>query len=88
MCGAQTCILRKVDQKYLESLEMQYCRRMGKIGWMDRVRNEVLQRVKEERNNLHTIKRRNWTGHKWHRNCLLNYVIEGKIEGRTEVTGR
>jgi hypothetical protein len=22
------------------------------------------------------------------RNCLLNYVIEGRIEGRMEVTGR
>ena len=35
------------------------------ISWSDRVRNEeVLQRVKEERNILHTINRRkvNWIG--------------------------
>jgi hypothetical protein len=34
-------------------------RRMEKIGWTDRVKNEeVLNRVKEERNIIHTIKRR------------------------------
>jgi hypothetical protein len=33
-------------------------RRMEKISWTDRVRNEeVLHRVKEERNIVHTIKR-------------------------------
>jgi hypothetical protein len=55
------------------------------------VRNEeVLHRVKEERNILHTIKRRkaNWIGHILRRNCLLKHVIEGKIEGRIEITGR
>jgi hypothetical protein len=39
---------------------------MEKISWTDRVRNEeVLHRVKEERNIVHTIKRRktNWIGH-------------------------
>jgi len=33
-------------------------RRMETIGWADRVRNEVLNGVKEERNILHTVKRR------------------------------
>jgi hypothetical protein len=49
----------------------------------DRVRNgEVLQRVKEERNTLHTEKRKaNWIGHIMCRNCLLRHVIEAKIEG-------
>jgi hypothetical protein len=62
-----------------------------KIGWTDRVSNEeVLRRVKEERNILHTIKRRkaNWIGHNLRRNCLLKHVIEGKLEGRIEMTGR
>jgi hypothetical protein len=50
------------------------------------VRNEVLHRVKEERNILHTIKRRkaNWIGHILRRNCLLKHVIEGKLEGRKD----
>jgi hypothetical protein len=47
---------------------------------------EVLQTVKE-RNILQTVKRRkaNWNGHILHSNCLLKYIIEGKIEGRIEV---
>jgi hypothetical protein len=64
---------------------------MEKIILADRVRNEeVLHRVKEERNIVHTIKRRktNWIGHILRRNCLLKQVIEGKIEGRLEVTRR
>jgi hypothetical protein len=50
---------------------------------------EVLHRVKE-RNILQTIKRRkaNWTGHVLRRNCLLKHVIEGKLEGRIEMTER
>ena len=79
-----------VDQKYLESFEMWCCRRMEKISWTNCVRKEVLQRVKEDRNILQTIKTRkaNWIGHILCRNCLLKYVIAGKIKGRIEVTGR
>jgi hypothetical protein len=64
---------------------------MEKISWTNRVRNEeVLHRVKEERNIVHTIKRRkaNWIGHSLRRNCLLKHVIEGKLEGRTGRQGR
>jgi hypothetical protein len=49
------------------------------------VRNvEVLHRVKEERNIVHTIKRRkaNWIGQVSRRNCLLKQVIEVKTKGR------
>jgi hypothetical protein len=89
--GAETWTLRKVDQKYLESFETWCWRRMEKISWTERVRNEdVLHRVKEERNILHTIKRRktNWIGHILRRNCLHKQVIEGKLEERIERTGR
>ena len=58
------------------------------ISWTDRVRNEkVLHRAKEERNILHTVKRRkaNWIGYIWRRNCLLKETIEGKLEGRIEM---
>jgi hypothetical protein len=64
---------------------------MGKISWTDHVRNEeVLPRVKEQRNIPHEISTRqaNWIGHILRRNCLLRQVIEGKIKGRIEVTGR
>jgi hypothetical protein len=63
---------------------------MEKISWTDHVRNEVLLRVKEQRNILHEISKRkaNWIGHILRRNCLLRRVIEGKIKGGIEVTGR
>jgi hypothetical protein len=74
--GAETWALRKLDQKYLQSIKMWCWRRMEKVIWAYRVNNEtVLQRVKEERNILHTILRRK---------CLLSHVIERKING----TGR
>jgi len=47
------------------------------------VRNEeVLLRVKEQRDILHEIRKRkvNWIGNILHRNCLLQWVIEGKIK--------
>ena len=49
---------------------------MEKISWTDQVRNEeVLHRVKEERNALRTVKRRkaNLIGHILRRNCLLKH---------------
>ena len=57
--GAEALTLRAVDQKHLESLEMWSWRRMEKISWTDHVRNEeVLLRVKEQRNILHEIRKR------------------------------
>jgi len=64
---------------------------MEKISCTDCVRNEgVLRRVREEGSILHDMKRRkaNWTDQILHRNCLLNNVIERRMEGRIEVTGR
>ena len=51
---------------------------------------EVMLRVKKQRNILHEIRKRkaNWIGHILRRNCLLERVIEGKIQGGIEVTGR
>jgi len=54
------------------------------------VKNEVLQRVMEERNILQTVKKgkSNGIGHILHRNCLLKYFTKGKIEERIEIMGR
>jgi hypothetical protein len=82
--GAETWMLWAVDQKQLESFEMWCWRRMEKISWTDHVRNkEVLLRVKEQINILHEILKwkANWIGHILRRNCLLQWVIEGKIQG-------
>jgi hypothetical protein len=50
----------------------------------------VLLRVKEQRKILHEIRKRktDWVGHILRRNCLLQQVIEGKVKGGIEVTGR
>jgi hypothetical protein len=55
---------------------------MEKISWTDSVRTEVLHRVKEDRNILHTAKRRtaDWIGHILRMKCLLKHVTEGKIK--------
>jgi hypothetical protein len=74
----------------VEMFEMWRWRRMDKISWTDHVRNEqVLLRVKEQRNILHEISKRkaNWIGHILRRNFLLRQVIEGKITGGIEVRG-
>ena len=51
---------------------------------------EVLLRVKKQRDILHEIRKRkaNWIGHILRRNFLLQQVIEGKVQGGIEVTGR
>jgi hypothetical protein len=53
-------------------------------------KEEVSQRTKEGMNILQTIKRTkaNWIGLILLRKCHLQHVIEGKIEGRIEVTSR
>jgi hypothetical protein len=64
---------------------------MEKISWTDHVRNEeVLLRVKEQRNILHEIRKRkaNLIGYILRRNCLLQRVIEGNIQGGIEETRR
>jgi hypothetical protein len=55
------------------------------------VRNEeVLLRVKEQRNILHETSKwtAKWIGQILRRNCLLQRVIEGKIKGGIEVAER
>jgi hypothetical protein len=81
---AETWTLRAVDQKHMERLEMWCWRRMEKISFTDHVRNEdVLLKVKEQRNILHEIRKRkaNWIGLILRRNCLLQRVTDVKIQG-------
>ena len=85
MCGIK--YMRHIINQYVESFEMWRWRRM-EISWADRVRNEVLQRGREERNIVHTVNRRNvnWIDHILHRNCLSKHVIEGKIKGGKDIS--
>jgi hypothetical protein len=70
--------------------ERWWWRRMEKFIWTDRVRNELLNAVKEDGDVPRKVHKRkaNWIGHILRRNCLLKHVIEGKIEEIIEVTGR
>jgi hypothetical protein len=64
---------------------------MGEIRLTDSVGSEeVLYRVREERNIKRMVKRRkaNWIRHTVRRKCLVKHGIEGKVEGGMEVTGR
>ena len=85
-----TWTFRKVNQKYLDSFEMWCWRRMEEISWSDRVTNEVLRTVREQRYSLLTIKRRkaNWIDHILRRNCLLKHVSEGKRKGADSSDGK
>jgi hypothetical protein len=51
---------------------------------------DVLHNVKEDRSILYKVKGRKakWICHFLRTDFLLKHVTEGKIEGRTEVTGR
>jgi hypothetical protein len=89
--GAETWTLQVVDQKHLEGFKIWCWKRMEKISWTDYVKNEeVVVRVKEQRNILHEISKREakWIGQILCRNCLLKRVIEGKIKGEIGVIGR
>jgi hypothetical protein len=58
------------------------CRRVENISYSDGAKYEdVLHRVKKDRNIVYKIKERkaNWVGHTLYGNCLLKHVIEEKI---------
>jgi len=56
-CGAENWTLRKVDQKYLNSVEVSW--RRSEISWAHHVRcEEVLHEVENKRNILLTLKRK------------------------------
>jgi vacuolar-type H+-ATPase catalytic subunit A/Vma1 len=77
--SARILTLRKIDQKYLQRFVTWCWRKMQTTSWADRVRNEeVLGRVKEERNIVHAIThmKANWIGHFLRKNYLLEHVIE------------
>ena len=83
MYAAKTWTLGKLVRNTWEVLKCGTCEGWS---WTGRVRKEeVLQRVKDERNILQTIKRRkaNWIGHILRNNCLIQHVIKVKIGERT-----
>ena len=77
--------------KFLKTFEMWCWRRMEETSRTYRVRNEeVLWRVKEERNVVYKIQRRkaNCIGHILRRNCLLKHFVEGNVRKNKVKTRR
>ena len=82
--GAETWTLRAVDQKHLENFEMWCWRRTEKIISTDDVRNEeVLFRVKEQRNILHEILKGRRTGlvKIWVETAFYNGLLKERYKG-------
>ncbi|KAJ4436368.1 hypothetical protein ANN_19000 [Periplaneta americana] len=79
LCGKMS------EEKRIEAFEMWIWRRMERVKWTERVRNEaVLERVDKERIMLKLMRtrKRNWLSHWMRRNCLLKDALEGMVNGR------
>lgn len=85
--GVETWTLKAKTMNRLEAFEMWIYRRLLRIPWTDRVRNdEVLRRMGTERMLLQIVKKRKtaYLGHIF-RNTkyqFLKLIMEGKIEGK------
>ncbi|KAJ4427404.1 hypothetical protein ANN_25026 [Periplaneta americana] len=82
---SKTWTLRRSKEKRIEPFEMWIWRRMERVNWTDRIRNEaMLGRVGEERMTLKLIRKRkrNWLGHWIRINSLLKDPLEGMVNGR------
>ena len=84
--GSETWTMRKRDIRRLEAFEMWTWRRIEKISWTEHKTNkEVLGKIGEERDFIHTIKKKtkDWA-HAERRLAFKNgqSVIEGIMEGR------
>lgn len=85
--GVETWTLTQSTSKKLEAFEMWCYRRMLKIPWIDKIRNEeVLERLKKEREVLATVKKRKleYFGHlmRGEKYEIIKLILQGQIEGR------
>lgn len=82
--GAETWTMRSLDIKRIEAFEMWVWRRLERVKWTEKMKNEdVLKKVKEKRRLLREIKKRkaNWIGHRIREKGLFADVLEGLVEG-------
>ena len=88
--GSEAWTLTKVMEDKINAFEMWCFRKMGAVSYKDRVTNDdVLKKLKTERNLLKTIKQRKlrYFGHVKRQNGILKQTLEGRIEG-TRPRGR
>ncbi|KAJ4444468.1 hypothetical protein ANN_06260, partial [Periplaneta americana] len=83
--GAETWTLRRSEEKRIEAIGIWIWRKMERVKWTERIRNEaVLERVDEERGMLKLVRKRkrNWLGHRLRRKYLLKDALEGMVNRR------
>jgi hypothetical protein len=88
--GCETWTLKKKDVKLLQSFEMCLYRRMQRISWTQRIRNEeVLNRMETLPELINIIKTRKTTylGHlmRHEEYSMLQIMLQGKVEGKRNV---
>ena len=90
MYGAETWTLEKTDYKRLENFEMWSWGGVGdQLNRSCKKRRSITQSQKgSEYPTYNKTKKANWIGQILRRNSLLKHTIEGKLEGRIEVTER
>jgi hypothetical protein len=55
----------------------------GQLGRScERKRSVTYSERREEYHTYSKQKKANWIGHSWRRNCLLEHVVEGEMEGK------
>lgn len=91
--GMEAWTLKKDISNRIEAFEMWTYRRILKISWVDRVTNdEVLRKMKKEKEVLNTIKIRKlqYLGHvmRGEKYVLLQIIIQGKIVGKRSIGRR
>ena len=83
--GSETWTLLKESEKRVEAFEMWLYRRLAKISWKDKVRNEdVLTRLGVQRELLPTLQTNKLTyfGHIARHDCLPRSILMGIHEGK------
>ena len=82
--GSETWTVKSDMIQRIEAFEMWVWRRMEKVSWTERKRNEEVLTMMGERRQLirRIIKtKKRWIGHVLRGNGLLKEVIEGRIDG-------
>ena len=82
--GAECWVLKKSDEKRIQSFEMWCYRRLLQISWTDRITNEeVLQRINCQERLLNTLNARKLTfiGHILRSNGLDKRLLTGMVLG-------
>ena len=85
--GCETWTLRKMEIDRLRAFEMWIWRRMERISWEDKKKNEeVLDAIGEERSLVEAVvkRKKNWIGHIVRGEGLLKLALEGRMEGKRQ----